>query len=193
MEKTAIIVVDMLKDNVNTDSHFSMGDEARKIIPPIQQLLAFARGKGMPVIFANDSFLPDDFIFRKGKGKPHSLMGTEGANVIAEFGPENSDIILPKRRFSAFFGTTLDSMLREKEIETIVVCGISTQVCVLTTVLDGIAHDFRVILMEDCCATFKPEHHAALVDMYRKGPMFPLLQAMSLADFLAASETGRYC
>ena len=120
-------------------------------------------------------------------------MGTEGAEVIAEFGPEDSDIILPKRRFSAFFGTNLDAILREKGIDTIAVCGISTQVCVLTTVLDAIAHDFRVILMDDCCATFKPEHHVTLADMYRKGPMFPLLQSMSLDDFLSASATEKYC
>ncbi|MDY6911066.1 MAG: isochorismatase family cysteine hydrolase [Chloroflexota bacterium] len=193
MEKTAIIIVDMLKDNVDTDSHFKMGEEARKIIPPIQRLLAFAREKGMPVIFANDSFLPDDFIFREGKGKPHSIIGTEGAKVIAEFGPEDSDIILPKRRFSAFWGTNLESMLREKEIDTIAVCGISTSVCVLASVLDGIAHDFRVLLMDDCCATFKPEHHTAVVNMYCSGALYPLLQAMSLDDFLSAAEAGKYC
>ena len=184
MKSTAIIVVDMLKDNVDTDSHFSMGEEARKIIPPIQRLLATARENGFPVIFANDSFLPDDFIFREGRHKPHSIMGTKGAKVIAEFGPEDSDIILEKRRFSAFFGTNLEVTLREMGVDTIAVAGIGTPVCVLTTVLDGIAHDFKVIMLEDCCASFRRADHDAIANLYRKGPMYPLLQVMPLDEFL---------
>ena len=184
VKTTAIIVVDMLKDNVNTDSHFSMGEPARNLIPPIQRLLATARENGYPVIFANDSFLPDDFFFREGRHKPHSIMGTEGAEVIAEFGPEDSDIILPKRRFSAFFGTNLEVTLKEKGIDTIVVTGISTPVCVLLTVLDGIAHDFRVILLEDCCASVRQADQEAILGVYRKGPLYPLLQVMTLNELL---------
>ncbi|MCL0075398.1 cysteine hydrolase [Dehalococcoidia bacterium] len=190
MKKTAIIIVDMLKDNVDIGAHFSIGEEGRKIIPNIQRLLAAARGNGSPVIFANDSFLAEDFIFQGGRIKPHAIMGTEGAEVIAEFAPHESDIILEKRRFSAFLGTNLDATLRDLGVDCIAVAGISTPVCVLTTVLDGISHEFKVIILEDCCATYRKADHDAIINLYRKAPLYPLLQAMSLDDFLSILSAG---
>ncbi|MCL0097183.1 cysteine hydrolase [Dehalococcoidia bacterium] len=190
MKKTAIIIVDMLKDNVDIGAHFSIGEEGRKIIPNIQRLLAAARGNASPVIFANDSFLAEDFIFQGGRIKPHAIMGTEGAGVIAEFEPHESDIVLEKRRFSAFLGTNLDATLRDLGVDCIAVAGISTPVCVLTTVLDGISHEFKVIILEDCCATYRRADHDAIINLYRKGPLYPLLQAMSLDDFLSTLSAG---
>jgi len=185
MGQTAVIVVDMIKDNVYTEVHAEMGSYARKLIPNIQRLLKTARGKGWPVIFVSDAFLPEDFIFREGKAKPHAIMGTEGAKVIIEFGPEESDIVLEKRRFSAFLGTNLDAMLRGKGVDAIAVAGIGTPVCVLTTVLDGLAHDFKVVMLEDCCASFRPEDHAAIVSVYRRCLRGPLLRIIPLDEFLS--------
>ncbi|MDD5093564.1 MAG: cysteine hydrolase [Dehalococcoidia bacterium] len=190
MPKTAVIVVDMLKDTLDVGCRFSIGEEGRKIIPNVQRLLAAAREKGLPVIFANDSFLPDDFMFREMKRAPHCVMGTEGAEVIAELGPQKTDIILPKRRMSAFMGTNLDRMLQSMDVDTIAVAGISTPVCVLTTVLDGVAHDFRAILLEDCCAAYRRPDHEAIIKVYGKGAMYPLLQAMPLEKFLSMITPG---
>ncbi|MFA4835309.1 MAG: isochorismatase family cysteine hydrolase [Dehalococcoidia bacterium] len=186
LNKTAVIVVDMLKDTVDIGSPFSIGEEGRKIIPNIQRLLAAAREKGLPVIFANDSFLPDDFMFRATGRKPHTIMGTEGAKVISEFGPVETDIILPKRHMSAFMGTGLETTLRDMGVDTIAVAGISTPVCVLSTVLDGLAYDFKAILLEDCCAAYRRADHEAIVKVYGNAKMQPLLQAMTLEKFLAA-------
>lgn len=185
--RTAIIVVDMLRDNVYTGEHSGMGPQARGLIPGIKRLLEFARGRSLPVIFANDAFLPDDFIFRDTGVKPHAIMGTPGAQVISEFGPETSDIVLEKRRFSAFLGTGLDVSLRKMGIDTIVVAGIGTPVCVLTTALDGLAHEFRVILLEDCCASFRREDHEAIIRVYRKALRGPLFRIMELEEFLLLS------
>ena len=191
MGNIAIVVVDMLKDNVYTENHVGMGNFARTLIPNIQQLLAFARTNGMPVIFANDAFLPDDFIFRESNAKPHAIMGTQGAKVIDEFGPEESDIILEKRRFSAFLGTNLDRTLNQMGVDTIAVAGIGTPVCVLTTVLDAIAHDFKAVLLEDCCASFRPEDHVAIIGVYRKCLRDPILRVMTLDQFLSTISDGR--
>jgi len=184
MNNTAVVIVDMLKDSVYSRSRSGIGAQARHLIPGIQRLLLTARGKGMPVIFANDAFLPDDFIFSGTGVKPHSIMGTEGAQVISEFGPEESDIILEKRRFSAFMGTNLDDKLRGMGVDTIVVVGIGTPVCVLTTALDGLAHDFRVIMLEDCCAAFRQEDHEAIIEVYRHCLREPLFRIMKLDEFL---------
>ncbi len=185
MGQTAVIIVDMIKDNVYTEHHSGMGSFARRLIPPIRRLLESARRKGMPVIFANDAFLPDDFIFRETGVKPHAIMGTEGAKVIPEFGPEPSDLVIEKRRFSAFLGTGLAERLRGMGVDTIAVAGIGTPVCVLTTALDGLAHDFKVIMIEDCCASFRPEDHEAIVRTYRSCLRGPLFRIISLEEFLA--------
>ncbi len=188
MKNVAVIVVDMLKDNVYTGEHSGIGPQARKLIPGIQRLLSVARGKGMAVIFANAAFLPDDFIFSETGIKPHAIMGTEGAEVITEFGPEESDIILDKRRFSAFLGTDFDKRLKGMGVDTIVVTGIGTPVCVLTTALDGVAYDFRVIMLEDCCTSFRPEDHEAIIKVYRNCLKGPIFRIMKLEEFLSQTS-----
>ena len=177
MLKVAIIVVDMLKGNISANSPY------RRIIPNIQRLLSSARERGMPVIFANDSFMPGDFLF-KSKMKPHCLRGTEGEQVIDELKLYDCDIIVPKRRLSAFFRTDLDITLRTLKVETIAVCGITTPGCVLTTVFDGFSNDFMVIVLEDCCAAAKQQHHEAIVNILRKMPLAPLLSVMGSDEFL---------
>ena len=187
--KPAIIVVDMIKDNVDIGAPYSMGEEGRKIIPNLQRLISSAREMGIPVIFANDSFLPNDFLF-KGKIKPHSIRGTEGAEVIDELEPVDTDIVLPKRRMSAFFKTDLDMTLRTLDVDTIVVCGISTQVCVLTTAMDGLANDFRVVLLEDCCACASRADHETVIGLLRRPGFAFLLSVVTSEEFLDSLRTA---
>jgi len=184
--KPAIIVVDMIKDNLKEGSRHPITLEARRIVPNLQRLLAESRERGFPVIFACDSFLKNDFIF-KGRMRVHAVRGTVGAEVIDELGPDSTDIVLPKRRFSAFYKTDLDQTLRVLEVDTIVVGGITTEVCVLMTALDGVCHDFCAILLEDCTASKSATIHDACLDLYRDFALFPLLRVMSLSDFLAES------
>jgi len=186
MGRVAVIVVDMLRDNIEVPPPVGIGEEGRRIVPNIKRLLEFARGKGLLIVFANDSFLPEDFIFQGTRMKPHCLAGTEGAQVISELEPQDSDLVLPKRRFSAFWGTGLEKLLRERGVNTITVTGVSTPFCVLTTALDGICHDFRVIILEDCCAAYRREAHEAVVNLYRRTAVYPLLQVMTSEQFLAS-------
>ena len=181
--KPAIIVVDMLKDNLKESSRNPYFQEGMAIIPNLQRLLKEGRRRGFLVVFACDSFLEGDFIF-KGRMKVHSLRGTKGAEVLDELKPEPTDIILPKRRFSAFFKTDLDQTLRVLAVDTIVVTGVTTEVCVLMTVTDGLSHDFSVILLEDCCASRSKEFHQACLGLYRDFALYPLLRTMTLDEFI---------
>ncbi len=178
----ALIVVDMLKDNFK-DETLSIAKEGKLIIPKIKEVIDFTRKKGFPVIYACDSFLKDDFIFR-GKMKPHSIRGTPGAEVIPELAPSPSDMILEKRRFSAFYKTDLDQTLRTLLVDTVVVCGIATHVCVLMTALDGISNDFSVIILEDCCAAPKKEIHEKIIEIYKRVPLYPIFRIMTLSEFI---------
>ena len=179
----AIIVVDMLKDNFKKEAHFAITSEALSIIPNIKRLLDQGRRKAWPIIFACDSFLEGDFIFQ-GRMKPHSIRGTKGAEVIDDLDPLAAEMVLEKRRFSAFFKTDLDQTLRTLAVDTVVVTGISTHVCVLLTAMDALSHDFRCVIIEDCCATHKKEVHRAALDLYRDFPLYPLLRILSLEEFL---------
>jgi nicotinamidase/pyrazinamidase len=181
--KPAIIVVDMLKDNLKESSRNPYFQEGKEIIPNLQRLLEEGRKRGFPVVFACDSFLKDDFIF-KGRMKVHSLRGTKGSEVVDDLKPAPTDIILPKRRFSAFFKTDLDQTLRTLGVDTIIVTGITTEVCVLITVMDGLSHDFSVIILEDCSASRKKEFHQGCLSLYRDFALYPLLRIMTLDEFI---------
>jgi nicotinamidase-related amidase len=181
--KPAIIVVDMLKDNLKESSRNPYYGEGKAIIPNLQKLIEEGRKRKFPIVFACDSFLEGDFIF-KGRMKIHSLRGTQGAEVIDDLKPEPKDIILPKRRFSAFFKTDLDQTLRMLGVDTVVVTGITTEVCVLMTVMDGLSHDFSAIILEDCTASRNKEFHQGCLSLYRDFALYPLLRIMTLEEFL---------
>ncbi|NIS62186.1 MAG: isochorismatase family protein [Proteobacteria bacterium] len=179
----AIIVVDMLRDNFKREANLPITSEALRIIPNIKKLLNQGRRMAWPIIFACDSFLEEDFIFG-GRMKPHSIRGTKGAEVIQDLTPLARDMVLEKRRFSAFFKTDLDQTLRTLTVDTVVLSGLSTHVCVLMTAMDALSHDFHSIIIEDCCAAHKREVHQAALDLYRNFGLYPLFRILSLEDFL---------
>lgn len=179
--KTAIIVVDMLKDNIKEVNSQTL-IQAQSIIPNINRLTEMARRRNSPVIFANDSFLPGDFIFQ-GQMKEHALRGTEGAQVIDELCQEPGDVHLPKRRFSAFFKTDLDQTLRLLGVGGVAIAGIISHWCILSTAFDALSNDFCAYIISDCCASFRADVHETTMNLYRKNPLYPLFQIMTLAEF----------
>jgi len=176
----AVIVVDMLIGNYE---HIQGEDrDEMKIIPRVRDFLKQCRGKSITVIFACDSFLENDFIF-KGRMKPHAIRGTSGVNPVPALEVEKTDIILEKRRFSAFFKTDLDQTLRTMGVDTVAVCGIHTHFCVLATALDAVCLDFNSVILEDLCAAYKTEIHLNCIEAYRKSAVSPLLRVMPYSEF----------
>jgi len=182
--KPALIVVDMIKDNVGMHLSRGKSSEFARIIPNLQRLLGHCRKKKIPVVFANDSFMEGDLLFA-GRMKPHAIRGTSGVEVLEELGPEPGDTVLEKRRLSAFFKTDLDMTLRLWKIDTIVVTGIATPGCVYMTAMDGFSYDFRAIIVEDCCAAHKPEIHEGFLAALKMMPLDPLVRIVKLDEFLA--------
>jgi len=179
--RPAIVVVDMLKDAFKR-KNLPSTQEYVKIVPKIKRLLNKARELNIPIIFACDSFLEKDFIF-KGK-QPYSVRGTEGAEVVEDLRPKKKDQILPKRRFSAFFKTDLDQTLRLLGVDTVVITGINTHVCVYATAMDSVCHDFKAIVLEDCSASRNRETHHGSIEVLRQCGLSPLLRVMSSDEFL---------
>lgn len=181
--RPALIVVDLLRDTFENHPESPVAKAAMAFLPTLNGVLDRFHAEGFPVIFACDSFLRDDFIF-KGRMAPHSLRATRGAEVMPELHREPDDHLVPKRRFSGFFKTDLDQTLRTLGVDTVVLAGIATPICVTATALDALSHDFRAVILEDCCAAHRPEDHQAVLDAYRKTPLYPLFQVMSSRQFL---------
>ena len=180
--KPAVIVVDMLEGNYRKSRNGTREEE--KIIVPARGFLAEARSLSIPVVFACDSFLKDDFIF-KGKMGVHALRGTEGVRPLRELEPAATDIILEKRRFSAFFKTDLDQTLRTLGVDTAVVCGIQTQFFVLATAFDAFCHDFQTFILEDLTASSLSRVHENFMEPYRRSVLYPIFRVMKSCEFLA--------
>jgi len=160
----AILVVDMLYDFVHGKLKC---DRAKRIIPNIKLLLDSARKNKIPVFFCNDEHLPIDTYEMKLWG-PHAMKGTEGARVIEELKPHNSDYIIPKRTYSAFDGTGLDKALRGvydgKGANAIIITGMHTNICDRHTAYDAFVRDFDIIVPEDGVDAFTEEEHVSGLD-----------------------------
>ena len=183
-EFPALLIIDMVKDNFNEKRALPITPYARTAIGPLNNLIGVFRNQQWPIVFSTDAFHKDDFIFR-GRMQPHSLTGTEGAEVFEGLDMQADDLWLPKPRFSAFFNTDLAARLRDKGVSLCAVGGIATHFCVLTTVLDAICHDFKAVLLEDCSAAFPDQVHQQTLDHYRRNPLYPLLRVATSADLIA--------
>lgn len=183
MSGYALIVVDMVKDNVNTKGHGMMDVKAGKIVPAVQRLSRGFRSAGARVVFACDSFMEGDFIFG-GRMLPHAIRGTGGDHPIDELEMQPQDLFLPKRRMSAFYKTDLDQTLRTWGVHTVAVCGIVTNVCVLLTAFDALQNDFRAIVVSDACACHQESLHQATLQLYDKFLLAPLFRIMTVSETL---------
>src|SRR5206468_12455941 len=126
-------------------------------VPVIQQELDRARAAGEPVVYLTDAHLPDDAEFRMFP--PHAIVGTAGAEIIPELAPTEADTVIPKRRYSGFFGTDLDIGLREKGVDTLRLVGDCTNICVFFTAADARNLGYAVEVVENGVTSFDEEAH----------------------------------
>lgn len=153
LNSPAILVVDMLNDFVTG----ALGcDRARAIVPATAQLLDAARKAGVPVIFCNDAHLPG--IDRELQiWGDHAIVGTPGAEVIPELGLCEKDYVVPKRRYSGFFQTDLDILLKELGVKTVIVTGLHAHMCVRHTSADAYCLGYDVVAAKECLNSFTEE------------------------------------
>ena len=155
MPKRAVIIIDMLNDFVTGDLKC---ERAERIIPNLKRLIEAAREKGVPVIYANDAHYPEDFEVVRRWGK-HAIKGTPGAEVIPELKPAEKDYIIEKRTYSGFFETGLDSLLRSLGVETVILCGLHTHICVRHTAADAFFRGYKIVIAKDGVESFTEKDH----------------------------------
>ena len=159
--KTALLIIDMLNEYLNPEGKIYC-EAGREIIGNISLLKNHFKQNGNPVVYVNTSHInggdPET-----AKWGLHAMRGTWGAEVIPELQPDDSDYIVLKRTYDGFYNTELEITLRSMNVDTVVVCGIHTHVCVLCTSLGAFYRGFNVIALEDCMTTgYKPNHDSRL-------------------------------
>jgi nicotinamidase-related amidase len=189
MKRPALLIIDMQNDFVREGKPLRVAGSA-KVIPKIQSVLAEFRSRSLPVFHVLRVHRPDGSdveiirqeLFRR---QPFAVAGTSGAAIIHELAPLEGEYILTKTRMSAFIGTELGLMLGNLGITNLVVCGIQTPNCIRTTVFDGIAHNYPVVLVDDATGAASEEvHQANIRDMQNIG--VKVVKAADLAGILDA-------
>lgn len=163
--KSALLIVDMLNDFCKEGGCMVL-PEGAEAVEPIQRLIAAYHEKGLPVIYINDCHRAGKYDKEFEKRIPHCVEGTWGAAVIDELAPAPEDYCIPKRRFSGFYQTDLDLVLRELGVDNVVVTGVVTNICVRSTCHDAFFKGYGVTVPKDCVrATGHREQESSLWDI----------------------------
>ncbi len=163
---TAVLIVDMLNDFCSEGGAMVLpGHEA--LLEPQNALIGAVRENGGVVAFVIDSHRPEARREREFlKRTPHCVEGTWGARVIEELDQQEGDLHIVKRRYSGFFNTDLDLSLKDMQVDTVIVAGVVTNICVRSTVHDAFFHGYRVIVPKDAVAATGPrEQESSLYDI----------------------------
>jgi nicotinamidase-related amidase len=162
-EATALLVIDMQNDFLLPGAPLA-APGGLDLIPVIAGLAARARAAGAPVVFTQEAHRPDgsDFGIERFFEPMHCAEGGTGIELADGLGVEPSDLVIRgKRRYDAFLGTDLDTLLRVRGIENLVVAGVCTDVCVTSTVQHARNLDYRCVVLRDATAGTSPRRHEA--------------------------------
>ncbi len=177
--KAILIVIDVQNDFCHSEGAFSkrnvdLSHIQKIIVPNIVSLIRKCRKFSLPIIFIRtihsgwtNSPSWQGRIGGMAKKTPICLPDSWGAKFY-KVKPGGSDCIVTKHRYSAFMSTDLDLILRSKGIETVLICGVATNVCVETTARDGFNLNYNVVLIEDCCGAFSIDEHKSALDNVRR-------------------------
>jgi nicotinamidase-related amidase len=153
MGKCALIVVDMVKDFTDPDGKVFY-PENRVILPKIVQIINHCRKQGMLVIFAQHCYRNGKYDKCLENMRPCCIEGSGGEDLDPMLPVDlEKDYIIKKRRYSAFFGTDLDLVLRENSIEKLIIMGTKTNCCIRATVADAYYLEYLPVVISDCVAT----------------------------------------
>jgi nicotinamidase-related amidase len=185
-DRTAVIVIDMQRDFLEPGGFgASLGNDVtllQRAVGPIRSLLDGARSRGMLIIHTREGHRPDLTDAPKAKierGAPSMrigdsgpmgrilIRGEKGHEIIGALSPLPPEPVVDKPGKGAFHATDLGAILKNRGIESLIVCGVTTEVCVHTTVREANDRGYKCIVPGDCCASYFPEFHEAALRMIR--------------------------
>jgi ureidoacrylate peracid hydrolase len=173
---TAGLVVDMQNDFGAKGGMFDLAGHdlslVRKTIAPTARVLAALRRAGIRIVYLKMGYRPDlsdlgppdspnrlrhravGRIVKAPDGRESRILirGTWNTDILDELKPELGDVVIYKTRYSGFHGTELDSLLRQHQVKWLLVAGLSTSVCVESTIREAMFRDYSCVLLADCAA-----------------------------------------
>jgi biuret amidohydrolase len=186
LDCAALLIIDMQRDFLEVGGFGeALGNDVSRLqaaVAPCQAVLAGARSLAMLVIHTREGHRPDlsDAPPLKVKrGDPRTRIGAVGPmgrilvrgepghDIVPELYPLDGEPVIDKPGKGAFYQTDLELILRNRRIDTLFVCGVTTEVCVNTTVREANDRGFRCIVLSDCCASYFPEFHEAGLAMIK--------------------------
>jgi nicotinamidase-related amidase len=178
LDRTAIVIIDMQRDFLEPGGFGdSLGNDIAqlaRVVAPCQALLEGARALGMAIIHTREGHRPDLTDAPRAKierGEPAMRIGAPGPmgrilirgepghDIVPELYPQPGEPVIDKPGKGAFYATDLHAILRNRNIDALIVCGVTTEVCVHTTVREANDRGYRCIVPGDCCGSYIPEFH----------------------------------
>jgi nicotinamidase-related amidase len=193
--RTALMIIDMQRDFLELGGFgAALGNDVSRLkaaVAPCRAVLDAARAAGLFIIHTREGHRPDlsdapplkiergDPKLRIGALGPMGrilVRGEPGHDIIPELYPAAGETVIDKPGKGAFYQTELELTLRKRNIETLFVCGVTTEVCVNSTVREANDRGFRCIVLGDCCASYFPEFHKMGLEMIKaQGGIFGLV------------------
>ena len=210
--RTALLIIDMQRDFLEPGGFGeTLGNDVSlltRAIAPCKAVLEAFRAAGLLVIHTREGHRPDlsdapphkvergDPSTRIGAAGPMGrilVRGEPGHDIIPELYPIAGEPVIDKPGKGAFYQTDLELMLKNRSIDTLFVCGVTTEVCVNTTVREANDRGFRCVVISDCCGSYFPEFHAAGLAMIKaQGGIFGSVTASkALLEALAAMSGAK--
>jgi nicotinamidase/pyrazinamidase len=160
MANEALLIIDMLNDFVLEGAPLEVPD-TRKIIPAIKREITSARKKGKPVIYICDSHDPDDKEFSRFGWPAHAVAGTEGSEIVDDLAPGKDDTVIRKKSYLAFYHTELQKTLKKLGVDSLILTGCVTHICILFTAVEAVPRGFSITVPADAVAGLVKEDHDA--------------------------------
>ena len=192
VDRTAVVMIDMQRDFLQPGGFGeALGNDVSLLsaaIRPCMALLEAARRKGMLIVHTREGHRPDMSdappakvergapklrIGAKGPMGRILIRGEPGHDIVPELYPREGEPVVDKPGKGAFYATDLHLILQDRRVENLIVCGVTTEVCVHTTVREANDRGFRCVVPSDCCGSYFPEFHEVGLRMIRaQGAIF---------------------
>jgi len=186
LERTALVMIDMQRDFLEPGGFGeSLGNDVSLLgaaVAPCRALLESARRAHMLIVHTREGHRPDLSDAPKAKverGAPSVRIGAPGPmgrilvrgepghDIVAPLYPRDGEPVVDKPGKGAFYATDMHSILQNRWIENLIVCGVTTEVCVHTTVREANDRGYRCIVPADCCGSYFPEFHEVALRMIK--------------------------
>ena len=164
MKRPLLLIVDMLNDFFRSGL---LAERRGDLVRSVNQLVGEFRSREWPVVWVRQEFaadLSDAFLGMRDSGTKVTIAGTDGAEILPELDRRDDDPVIIKKRYSAFYETSLDQLLSSLDPDAIVVAGVNTHACVRMAVIDAYQRDYRVVIARDAVASRNEEYHRVTLD-----------------------------